>query len=196
MQQPENPQRDAIMKQMRQALEEGGTEPKADPIRQFKDGDKWKCIACGRDTFGVVVGGTLQVKYRERSFEVSAPEGRIRVNCRRCATLNVLNMNNISVQIQQISPPDATEKAIELAQENNVDLFAIEGTGQDGKVQVNDIRRYLKQRQDDHDAKVVSTQTFETKPIGSDGIPATGVQQPEEVPGEMDDGFIEIDSGD
>lgn len=47
------------------------------------------------------------------------------------------------------APPPPTEEAAELAQEHGVDIRAVGGTGQDGRVLKGDVETYLEGLEDD-----------------------------------------------
>ena len=44
---------------------------------------------------------------------------------------------------------DATDAALKLAQENDIDLAQIEGTGSGGRVILSDVQSYLEEQQED-----------------------------------------------
>lgn len=194
-----NLQQEAMRQAALEAIKDGKTEARVDPAKTFSDGDKWRCFQCRQDTFGVVMDGKLQVKYREREFIMSAPEGKISVRCRNCQSLNVLNMANLNVTIAQIEPPDATPKALQLAEEQGVDIYKIEGSGKDGKVTAHDVERVVKQRQEDYDAKVVSSHPLPSQDSGQPGMPPAPVSNPPPPPGggieDDDEIYVEIDEG-
>lgn len=116
-----------------------------------EDGTEWRC-ACGKDLFGIFKEGVLHVKYRERDAWI--PEGVVRMRCRRCGNESVIDIGaqGVGVNIVQSANEnyledlrdaliiiDATDAAIKLASEHDIDLKEVAGSGKDGRITKGDV---------------------------------------------------------
>lgn len=138
-----NLQREAIARALYEKTEKGRTAPKVDKMPEFKEGDEWRCRQCGKDKFAEFIGGVLVIVYRERKVSITAADARYETRCRRCGTLNVLNVTGLEIKLVEYRAPDATKKAAEIAHAAGVSLDDIPGTGQAGRILVADVENYL-----------------------------------------------------
>jgi len=196
-----NAQQAALIEEMRRQALAGKTEMRPlSTAPSFQDGDEWRCAFCKRDKFGVVKDGKLEMKYREREWNLEAPEGRLSVRCRSCGQLNVLNLKDAGIGVNLNPQVDvvATEAAQKLADEHGIDLRTVEGSGKDGGVIKSDVEKIIEERErlkQEEESRVVSRQTIPRGASKPPGVPPARVGPP--APGAYDDeqgeNVVEVD---
>ena len=124
------------------------TKPYVKPEVKHRDppnGTFWKCAGCGSDNFGKFIDGELHIKYRERVMVVG---GMIEVHCRFCGTRNQIDLAVYPYKVRVFfNAPEfdveITEAALRLAQENELNIRRLQGSGKDGKIVVGDVKGAL-----------------------------------------------------
>lgn len=113
--------------------------------RDPPDGTFWKCGGCGADNFGKFIQGELHVKYRER---VMVTDGKVTVTCRFCGCTNQIDLADYPYKVLVYSNArewevEITEAALRLAQENDLNVRRLQGSGKGGQVVVKDVKMFL-----------------------------------------------------
>ena len=117
------------------------------------DGQKWYCVHCGKDLFGVFYDGQLHIKYQDRHVFV---HGVIRCRCRFCANESVIDTSVANMMVTMVHSEDdgylerllkmsvdASTAAMKLAGEHDIDLREVKGTGKDGRILKGDVEALI-----------------------------------------------------
>ena len=120
----------------------GRVEPGREAVPVLEEGWRWKCAICAQDTFGIHRNGVVHIKYRERTMTIQG-DARLEAQCRSCGSQSALN---IQVYKHRLIKVNATDGASALANESDVDLFDVTGTGEDGRVLKLDVVAYMEAR--------------------------------------------------
>lgn len=118
--------------------------PKNPEKQTVPNGTQVRC-RCGVDLFGIFRDNELHIKYRGRN--VIMQHGQCRIRCRSCGYENIINLKEIKVSLRVYDDETQeiliTAQALKMAEDNNVLIRNIVGTGEGGKIVVADIKKAL-----------------------------------------------------
>lgn len=119
--------------------------PTAKKREMVPDGTRVRCTACRVDLFGIFENNELHIKYRGRNVVMET--GRCRIRCRSCSYENIISLKEIKVNLQVYDEEseiiEITSAALKLAEEENVLIRNVIGTGKEGRITIRDIREFI-----------------------------------------------------
>lgn len=166
-----NLQKEAITRSLVGQVEQGGVMPKPPMKPELAEGYEWRCRVCQGDKFAEFKNGELVIIYRERKMTVQAPDARYQVRCKKCNTLNVMNVSGLKIRLVPYKPPQASPRAAEIAAEAGLALENIIGTGDGGRILVDDVRDYMSRVQEHSPDKLVSSKIESVLDIKQERLP-------------------------